>query len=59
MEQYPWLEEILEKYDKRYMKTKQNKSSASMSKSTVPPNQYPITQQQYYNLMRSHEENRE
>ena len=48
---YPWLQEILEKYDRRYMKPKQNRSSAL--------NQNPSIQQQYYNLMRSYEENRE
>ena len=48
---YPWIQEILEKDDRKYMKPKQNISSAL--------NQNPSIQQQYYNLMKSYEENKE
>ena len=50
---YPWMDEILKKYDRRYQKPKQKR----LNKVTAPPN-YPSVKQQYYNLKRSYEENR-
>ena len=51
--EYPWLDEIKRKYDRRYKVSKKKQ----LNKTTAPPN-YPSVKQQYYNLKRSYEEHR-